>query len=257
MPGAEPLLHLQGRIGCLCLHGISASPHEVRWLCDYLAEKGISTHAPRLTGHGATDYRLHRHAHWQDWYLNALDGYHLLRQHCDHVFVAGLSMGGLLATLLAASQPVDGLIVMASPLELHGNKLLPYARWIKFIRPFIHLPDHSEFPERLKAFQQKRGDRVIGRVRYDTWSTQAIEELTKLMTLAASYAPQVTAPALLLYSQADPTVPLINQQRLAEKLGSTQISCHTYETSGHILTQDVEHQDVFERIHHFIMQITA
>lgn len=255
MTGAEPILNIRGKVGCLCLHGISASPHEVAWLGQYLAQQGITTYTPRLTGHGATDHQIFRYARWQNWYLDALDGYHLLRQTCDQVFVAGLSMGGLLSILIAASQPVDGLIVMAAPIQQPDNKLMPYASWIKLVRPFLDMPDASDFPDRLKATQAAHGDAVLGRVRYDIWATQAVQELYTLIPIAAEHASNVHAPTLLLYSKGDQTVPIANQQGLAERLNSTVIIQHTYENSGHILTQDVDHQDVFQRVHTFIQRI--
>lgn len=255
MTGAAPILNIRGKIGCLCLHGISASPHEVSWLGEYLAEQGITTYIPRLTGHGAVDHQIFRYARWQDWYLDALDGYHLLRQTCDQVFVAGLSMGGLLSILLAASQPVDGLIVMAAPVQQPDNKLMPYANWIKLVRPFLDMPDTSDFPARLKETQAARGESVLGRVRYDIWATQAVQELHTLIPIAAEHAPAVHAPALLLYSKGDQTVPIACQEDLAQRLNSAFIMQHTYENSGHILTQDVDHEDVFQRVHDFIQRI--
>ena len=82
MQGAEPFYYPGGRVGCLCLHGLAASPAEVSWLGAYLAGRGLTVCGLRLAGHGA-DYRHLRYLRWQDWYLSALDGYRLLRAQCD------------------------------------------------------------------------------------------------------------------------------------------------------------------------------
>src|SRR4030095_16396304 len=95
MPGAEPYFHRGGKVGCLCLHGFTASPAEVKWFAQHLAAEGYTVYAPRLAGHGTRPQDLAR-TRWTDWYASASDGYHLLRQQCEKVFVCGMSMGGLL-----------------------------------------------------------------------------------------------------------------------------------------------------------------
>jgi carboxylesterase len=256
MQGAEPFFYPGGRVGCLCLHGITASPAEVRWLGGDLATHGLTVYGPRLAGHGA-EYRHLARLRWQDWYLSALDGYHMLRQQCDQIFVAGLSMGALLALTMASSQPVDGLVVMAAPLKLPSARSLAMARWIKLWRRYMYMPDTSDFPTRLTAEQERRREPVLGRVRYDWWATQALEELHALMTVTDQRLHQVTAPTLLIYSESDETVPLINQQYIHERLGSDTVECVTYQRSGHILAQDYDYQDVIERAAAFINKHTT
>jgi carboxylesterase len=256
MQGAEPFFFPGGEIGCLCLHGVTASPAEVTWLGRYLSEQGLSVYGPRLAGHGVHPQQL-RHLRWQDWYLSALDGYHLLRERCEQVYVAGLSMGGLLTLVLGASVPVDGLVVMAAPVIFQNPRRLAMARWLKYLRPILHMPDTSGFEARLLEAQKRRGEPPIGRVRYDDWATQAIEELKKLADTANALLPQITIPTLLLYSEADSTVALANRDHIRARLGSTLVETHTFQKSGHILTQDIEYQQVLERAGKFILKISV
>lgn len=251
IPGAEPFFLRAGPVGCLCLHGITSSPDEVRWFGEHLHNQGITVFGPRATGHGVHHTHLLT-TRWQDWYLAALDGYHLLRKECEQIYVAGLSMGGLLALLLAANERVDGLIVMASPLMLE-SRLLPFVQLIKRVRPFLHLPDQTDFPERLRAERAARGEDPTGRIRYEQWATQAIAELRDLIDTVQAHLHAVTAPALLMYSTADQTVNYSNMAVLQSKLGSTHIETETFHRSGHILTQDHDHEAVFERAARFIL----
>lgn len=256
MQGAEPFFIPGGEIGCLCLHGVTASPAEVAWLGGYLAEQGLTVCSPRLAGHGVAPQQL-RHLRWQDWYLSALDGYHLLCRHCDQVYVAGLSMGGLLTLALGASVPVDGLVVMAAPVIFQNPRRLTIARWLKYLRPILHMPDTSGFEARLIKAQKRRGEPPIGRVRYDHWATQAVEELKKLADTVNAQLPQITAPALLLYSEADETVSITNRDHVRSLLGSTLVETHTFQKSGHILTKDIEYQDVLEHAGKFILKVSV
>ena len=252
MPGAEPFFLPGGPVGCLCLHGITASPDEMRWFGEHLNGQGVTVYGPRIAGHGA-HYTHLRTTRWQDWYLSALDGYHLLRQQCERVVVAGLSMGGLLSLLIAANEDVDRVIVMASPLKLTSERLIRMAPVIKLMRPFIHLPDRTDFPKRLQVERQARGETLDGRVRYTTWATQALQELYTLVGTVKTHLPQVTAPALLMYSTQDETVSYGNMALVQQGLGSTHIETETFTRSGHILTQDYDHKAVFDRAARFIL----
>ena len=45
-------------------------------------------------------------------------GYELLRQHCDQIFVMGLSMGGALALMLASQVPVAGVVTLSAVYDM-------------------------------------------------------------------------------------------------------------------------------------------
>lgn len=251
LPGAGPYFHRGGDVGVLCLHGLTASPAEVRWFGEHLAGEGFTVYAARAAGHG-TDYRDLQRTRWQDWYLSALDGYHILRQQCRRVFIAGLSMGGMLGLLLAAAVPVDGLVIMAAPVQFRGGLMRPVIAMRKHLRPFAHMPDESAFPRRLRQTQLERGEPNHGRVRYDTWALQAVTEIYALAEALQPRLPQVTAPALLIYSEQDKTVPLTNLDALAKRIGSAHVERHILKHSGHIMTQDSERETVFQRAAEFI-----
>ncbi len=252
-PGAEPFFFQaqnEHKVGCLCLHGFTASPDEMRWFGHSLAQNGVTTYGPRLVGHGV-NYRDMSRMRWQDWYLSALDGYHVLRQQCDQVFVGGLSMGGLLSVILASVVPVEGVIVIAAPFFTR-DLMFESTHFLKHLVPFTKRPDTSELPRRIQAEQARRNMPVVGRVRYNNWSTSAIAELHKAMLAASDCLPNVTVPVLSLYSKADRTVPPRNADFLVAHIGSKQVERHDLEKSDHILTQDVECDTVFELAADFV-----
>lgn len=258
MPGAEPFLyHGEGRVGCVCLHGLGASPDEVRWFGMALAERGITTYGPRLAGHG-TDYHDLRRVTWQDWLYSALDAYELMKRTCDIVTVAGLSMGGLLTLMLAAHESVEiaGAVVMATPLHLTGRRI-HLVRWLKTVQPYFDTADRSDFPARLKAEQARRGETPHGRVRYDQWAGQAVLALQGLIRVVNEVLPQIETPMLALYSRGDATVPYDNLAHLTDRASRSDVESYSYTESGHILTQDVDHADVAARAAAFILKTTA
>lgn len=251
MPGASPYFHRGGSVGCLCLHGFTASPHEVLWFAQHLAQQGHTVYAPRLAGHGTSPYDLAR-VRWWDLLNSALDGYHLLRQQCDQVFVAGLSMGGVLSLLTSLTVPVDGVIAMAAPMLLGGFFQPARLRRMKLIRPYTDNTDRGSFEQYIREEQAKRGEPVLGRIRYGIWSTAAVEQLALMIEQTLPRLPEVTAPLLLIYSEKDQTVPFACQQIISERVSSQDLECVTLQQSGHILTQDIEYPEVFRLAAEFI-----
>src|SRR6185369_16571931 len=107
----------KGSTGILLLHGLSGTPSEVEPLGNYLAERGISTLAPWLKGHGTSPRDLAATS-WQDWAESAREALGSLRQRCSKIFVGGLSMGALQALHLSSHFPVAGVISMAAPVRI-------------------------------------------------------------------------------------------------------------------------------------------
>ncbi|MFN8371901.1 MAG: alpha/beta fold hydrolase [Anaerolineae bacterium] len=246
--GAEPFyfkaVNGDSSVGCLCLHGFTASPDEMRWFGHALAQQGITTYGPRLVAHGA-DYRDMSRMKWHDWYLCALDGYHVLRQQCEQVFVAGLSMGGLLSLLLASAVPVSGAIVIAAPFFI-DSRMFEASHMLKYVMPYTKQLDTSELMKHIQAEQVRRKMPVVGRVRYDDWSTAAASELHNVMMVACEiFCRIITCPARVMYSRGDKTVPPRNGDYLQANIGSKVVERHDFERSDHILTQDVDCDAVF------------
>jgi carboxylesterase len=254
MPGAEPIFWRGDATGCLLLHGFTASPSEVSWLAAHLAAEGRTVYAPRLAGHGTHPHDLARTT-WADWYASALDGYHLLQQCCQRVVVIGHSMGGMLALVLASQQALAGVGVLASPVLF--PKTMALAKWLKWLRPYTDQSDKSPvLNDYIKAEQARRGLPVRGRTRYDEWSTAAVAELVALANVTQAALPSVTAPLLLVYSEADNVVGLENRDLVGRAVGSTQVTSHTLKHSNHILLQDAHHAEVFPLVSAFVGGIT-
>ncbi len=126
----------KGKIGCLLLHSFTTSPSEVRPLGIYLRNLGYSGIAPLLPGHGSVPEDL-GNTTWLDWYASARDSLFYLKDSYESVFVIGVALGSVLATILAASHlriNITGLILISpsqhSPSTLVKN-LLPFVKYFK------------------------------------------------------------------------------------------------------------------------------
>jgi carboxylesterase len=248
--GAEPFLLQGGDVGCVCTHGFTASPEEMRWLAEYLNARGLTIYAPRLSGHGTTPARM-RQQHWQDWFDDVRDGVALLRPHCRKVFAVGLSMGGLLSLRLAAAGLVEGAAVLAAPLYV-DHPLMPYTRWIKYILHYKRA-NPGDLDNRVRDIQRRAGRDDHGRVAYDDWTpVAAAAQLHALMIDVRRHLPDVRVPLLLIYSKNDQTVPFDNLRQVAEGVRSTDLVQRVLEHSDHVLTQEIERETVFSTVWEFI-----
>lgn len=240
MPQAEPFFFRGREVGCLLIHGFTASPQEMLSLGQHLAGQGYTVFGPRLAHHGTSAEDMTR-THWRDWYFAALDGYHLLRQQCADVVVIGLSMGGSIALYLASVQPVTGVVTMEAPIHLTDWRV-NYARAIARVYPFI--PKEGFDPEqKLNA-------------RYAVQPVHAIAELRDMLTELRPRLATITAPALIIHSLADEMIPLSNFDTIYREIGSAQKEKFILQNSGHLVTEDVEQAQLFARVSKFVGERT-
>jgi carboxylesterase len=258
IPGAEPFYYPgSAEVGCLVLHGLTGAPQEVRWLGQFLCQQGYTAHGPLLAGHGTRVDDLARTT-WRDWYASALSGYAMLKAHCERVYVMGLSLGGALALLLAANEPVDGVVAMAAPHRV-VHPFVPLIPLISVLGPIFRQiaksttqEEYDEFQAMIKAEQARRGETPTGNPSYRFWPTSSVGQLDQALALLRESLPRITAPALLMHSTQDQTVPFADLDRNYQALGSVDKEKVVYQQSGHILPCEMERDAVFARIETFI-----
>jgi len=247
-PGAEPFYRrggatptTLGQAGALLIHGFTGTPREMRPVGEALADAGVTVLGVRLAQHATQPSDMLR-SHWRDWYASVLDGYTLLRDQCETVFVMGLSMGGALALYLAAHEPVAGVVALATPSRPHLDRMPWRARFARPLSYFI--PYITKGPP--------GPTRDPGHLDYTRYPVRAIAELRAVLAEAAACLPQVTAPALVMASRADPTVGSADAEYIYAHLGSAHKDLLWLTRSGHILPEEGDRAIVTERAVAFV-----
>ncbi|MEW6650619.1 MAG: alpha/beta fold hydrolase [Chloroflexota bacterium] len=241
MPSAEPFFLPASRTGCLLVHGLTGTPKEMRWMGDYLHANQISVLGVRLAGHATLPDDLQR-SRWTDWLASVEDGYHLLRNCCNRVFLCGLSLGGVLALFSASFLPVRGVIAMSSPYELPADWRLNFARLLRYVQPRVEkgAPDW------------RNPDAAADHIAYPYYPTAAIAELRDLLREFRAVLPRVTAPALLAHSRHDRGVVPANMEKIHAALGSADKQMLWIENSGHVIPREPQREAVFAAALDFI-----
>lgn len=248
--GAEPFEIQGGDRGVLLVHGFTGTPYEMRPLGEALAREGYTVSAPALAGHATWPADMEG-TDWRDWYGSARESFLSLRRRCTGVYVAGLSMGGLIAAKLAADMPseVRAVALLAAPIYMDGlnwgfataARFTPLALFL----PYIKKPESTD--QRIRAIRAKNPG-------YDVVPTRAAASLWTFMMRMRPEATRVRSPALLVYSRADGEVPYVNMRLFSALLGSREIRAVTLERSSHLMTLDVEAGKVIDEVKSFFSQ---
>ncbi|MBN1146746.1 MAG: alpha/beta fold hydrolase [Anaerolineales bacterium] len=247
-PTAEPFFFPGSRTGCLLVHGFTGTPKEMRWLGEYLAQQGYSVLGVRLAAHATRPEDMIR-ARWRDWLASVEDGWNLLSGCCERIFVMGLSMGGMLALTFAARFPVAGVVAMATPHHMPPDPRVPFIKLISIFKPLLPKePSHWYDPQ---AYEQHAD--------YPVDPTRAYIEVRDLMGVMRAALPQVTAPALLIYSKNDQTVTAQEKhmEQIYAALGSQDKQSLWVENSSHVITEDAARLEVFQAVADFVARRVA
>jgi carboxylesterase len=248
MSGAEPFYFPGDSIGCLLVHGFTATPQEVRELGEFLRGKGHTILGIRLTGH-ATDWRDLARSRWTDWLASVEDGYQLLHEQCEHIIPIGLSTGSVLNLILASEINFPAVVAMATPVDLPAilalRLLYPILRPLSFFLPYIKKgkPDWRD-PQALAA-----------RLQYDCYPLRAVYEFGQCVYKLQEVLPKITSPLLLLHSSEDKFVLPEHSERIAASAASEQVEVRFVKNSNHVISSDAARHEVFQITADFIAKI--
>ncbi len=231
----------KGKVGCLLIHGFTGSPNEVLELGKFLAKNDITVSIPTLPGHATHSADMYNYT-WYDWFECVKQHYFDLRQKCDKVVVAGLSMGGVLALHLAAHQEMAAVISLAAPVE--------FPKWqvagVKAIQQF-------------KNFRYKKNGEDVHDISirpklgsYRRFPYYAVNQLFSLVEHVRDDLPEVYQPILIMHAQKDHVIPFSNSELLTQCVGSKEKYKIDLHKSYHIITADCEKELVMQKVLEFI-----
>ena len=253
--------------GILLLHGLTGTPSEMRPLRRPLERLGCTVDAPLLPGHGATHREL-LSTGWSDWLAGARRAALDLASRCDTVVVAGLSMGALLATLLAADDPrIDGIALLSPTLRFDGTSI-PWTRWLlplayglPFARGRLYWSERPPYglkDERLQSLiaraiaAAKRGEST----RYGLFRTYvgSILELDRLVRQVLCRASAVRCPLLVVQSVDDTITSDRSAREIFDRIGSAEKSIHWLTGCDHVITLDLKKHEVARAVSEFAVR---
>ena len=246
MEGAEPFsaAGTNGH-GVLVCHGFTGNPQSMRGLAQAFAEAGFSVELPLWPGHGTSiDDMLT--TSWADWSGAADVACSELESRCDKVVVAGLSMGGALATWLASRHAeVAGLIAINPTIEPPGDALLDILRQTL-----------EQGTTVMPAIGNDVADPTQRELAYDGMPVSALLSLLEAQIAMAPTLGDVRCPTLIITSRNDHVVPPTNSDYLAEHVGGP-VERVFLDRSFHVATIDYDRDEIAAHAVDFATKVTA
>ena len=248
-----------GRSGVLLIHGLTGTPTEMRFVGNGLNKAGFTVLGMQLAGHcGDTSDLLA--TGWKDWYASVVAAADRLREQVDHLFVAGLSMGAVLALKLAIDRPrdVDGLGLYGTTFFHDGWATPPIGR-LAFLLPLAtrlgigrtrtsaENPPYGIKDERIR-------NRVVGAMLSVVsqaaglagFPWPSLAEFQRLSVHVRNRIGRVRAPCVAVHSSDDDVASLRNV-RIVERGISAPVETVLLDDSYHMVTVDQERAKLIER----------
>lgn len=225
----------------LFIHGFTASPSEVWPTARLINEIGeFTVQGLLLPGHGSRPEDLNQFG-WEDWFGAVNDACHSLQRDGYSVYVAGLSMGGMLALLAGLRIPaLKGIVSINAPIfikEFFKVRLLSSLRYWRASWP------KTEIDHELK--QQGRFD-------YDCYPLKALESMLKLRKTVMREMPAMKRPVLVVQSQQDETVLPHSASYIQNACRHISVTRLDLPRSRHVATMGPEIDKIAENIIKFV-----
>jgi carboxylesterase len=230
------LVDAPGSKRALVLHGFGDTPQSVQALTNALVSAGYAVSVPLLPGHGRTLRALDESsedawcaaasAAWAD--CCATGSYHVL---------AGQSMGGALAVVLASARAPSALVLVAPFLTV-----TPFLRRAATLSPLwgLVLPYRSTADAAsLQDADARRASRAYGAT-----TARAARALVRLADTARVALPQVSAPTLFLQSREDNRITPADAESSFAALGAPDKTLRWRTGAGHVLLADRGREEV-------------
>jgi carboxylesterase len=217
----------------------------MRPLAEACAAAGFTVELPLLPGHG-TALEDMLPTRWEDWSAAAEAEFRALADRCEHVVVAGLSMGGTLTCWLAERHP-----------EIAG---------IALVNPLIQAPD-EEFRQGI-ADLLEAGTDVFDGIGSDIKKEGVVEAAypgTPLAPVVSLFGGADTVraalgdihcPVLLLSSREDHVVEPVSGDVVAASVGGPLQRVHL-ENSYHVATLDNDAPLIEKSVVDFALEVTG
>lgn len=244
---SSPFFHTGGSTGVLLIHGFTATPAEVKWVGEYLHERGYTVSGPRLPGHGTTVEELNK-CSWRDWLDHVEYALVELSSGCERVFVGGESMGGLLTLYLGSEYPkIAGLFAYAPALRTANRR----AYLAPLLKPFVKMVGKNRADEDPDSLVNQRWQG------YTVDPVPALAQLLALQRQVRRRLSRIRQPLLVFQGQLDTTLDPRGAKEVVAKANSTDKELVWLERSTHCLILDVEWETAAEKTLAFVQRIEA
>jgi carboxylesterase len=232
-------------IGVLLVHGFTGSPASMKPWAHALAEQGYAVEVPLLPGHGTRWQDLNQ-VTWSQWYDEAAAAFDRLREECEAVVVAGMSMGGSVALRLAEErgEQVSG-IVLVNPFLSSSRKELVALPVLKLVVPSLR----GVVNDIKKPGQDEHG--------YPRLPLKGLAAVTAMWKVVVPDLKRVTQPLLYFRSTTDHVIDASSSATVLRGVASVDVEERLLDNSYHVATLDHDADQIHTESAAFVARVTA
>ena len=240
VPQAQAFDFGTGEHGVLLIHGFTGSPAHMRLIGEGLRNEGFAVRGILLPGHGESPEAMAK-ATWQDWFQASREAAAEMRKQYRFFTVAGLSMGGCLALMLAEQMNADACVPIAAPMKTTARfrALAPVAA---LVHPMV----------------QKRADGsrdtldAAYDIGYDSYPMRSVHHLSVIMTRARKDLALIRCPVLAIQSHGDKTVTPDSPEIILNGVSSKMKAQCWLENAPHVCTVSPEYPKIVRGMADFL-----
>lgn len=177
-------------IAILMSHGFAGTPEIFREIGPILAREGYYVRAIRLKGHGTTAADMSRTS-GVDWFSTIVWHYKDISKKYDRMFYLGHSLGGTLGLLLSTLYPIETIVALSTPINLHISS----AKYVRQMSMLVRYWPRSK--------RKKLAIREAGIATYQKTPLYAIGSIFEVTRLVRERADKLKLPVLYVRSGLD------------------------------------------------------
>lgn len=250
----------------LLVHGLTGTPTEMRTIGRSLANAGFTVHGMQMAGHCGSEDDLLRTT-WQDWYASVEAAYRRLAEKHENVFVAGLSMGAVMALHLAHQHRdgVKGVALYSTTLQYDGWAIprlvfllplllySPFGDRYRFVETFPYGIKDERLRNRIVSSMLSGDSAAAGTL---GMAGRSLRELRKLVGLVKREMPAITTPALILHAVEDDVTSVRNAEFVERHLAGP-VRKVLLDDCYHIITADRQRHEVARETIQFFRDLSG
>ncbi|XQY92104.1 alpha/beta hydrolase [Metabacillus sp. HB246100] len=224
--------------GCLFIHGFTGAPYEVEPLAEHIKNTtDWLVRVPTLPGHGVT-LSLKGHT-YKDWVEHAESELVALMQEVDEVYIVGFSMGGIIASYLAANYHVSKLVLLsAAAYYVNPKQLVIDIREMMMDLFKGNLIENELFTRYKKKIMQT--------------PIQATFQFQKLVKTMRPYLKQLSMPVLIIQGECDGIVPLKSAHYLYKTIPSKEKQLTLLPCAKHLVCHSEDYEELQTVVENFL-----
>lgn len=220
-------------------------------LGEYLHQQGFAVQGINYPGHDLPAAKMPA-SQWRQWYGHIEETYHQLVQKYDNVSTIGFSTGCPLALYLAANKPTTNLVLLSPFVAIRREwyYLLPLEAYLFSIGYLISdVPRILGLPIMDKIMLEAAREAAF----FQTFNLAAVRSAIDLISQVKPLLPKIQEPTLIIQSPKDRVVDPEGARFIYQQLGSKRKKLYWLKHSDHVISLDVEREEVFAQIKDFLL----